>query len=221
VKTVVSHYGVHWAAGSIAYIEQEKSGTNALGLPEKSPFAVQLPPRSGRCNHLIALAAPKPDPLHTAFLAKLVNEDSLVRAMLPVPKTGSGGFHVVDPAGKLRLHLVLLSKLSSPIFSVVRHFASMSEEKIIGELQMTNVQPLVLTGVAAGHAPVLARIGERLGKLPRSLVLAGDDDAPLPAAIQKIETQIDSYDLADLAGLPWETLGAVVVRRYMRREALC
>ena len=37
MKTVVSHYGVHWAAGNIAYIEQEKSGTNALGLPEKSP----------------------------------------------------------------------------------------------------------------------------------------------------------------------------------------
>jgi hypothetical protein len=96
----------------------------------------------------------------------------------------------------------------------------MSEEKIIGELQMTNVQPLVLTGAAAGHAPVLARIGERVGKLPRSLVLTGDDGVPLPAAIQKIDTRIDIYDLADLAGLPWETLGAVVVRRYMRREAL-
>jgi hypothetical protein len=221
VKTVVSHFGVHWANGNIAYIEQEKSGTNALGLPEKSPFVVQLPQRAGRCNHLIALAAPKPDQLHMQFLAKLINEDSLVRAMLPIPKTGTGGFYVVDPANKLRLHLVLLSKLSSPITTVVRPFPSFNEAQIIEELQLTNVQPLVLTGVVAAHAPVLARIAERLPKLPRSLVLSGQADVPLPAGIQKLASEIDRYDLADLAGLPWETLGAVIVRRYMRREALC
>jgi hypothetical protein len=221
VKTVVNHYGVHWANGNIAYIEQEKSGTNALGLPEKSPFVVQLPGGNGRCNHLIALAAPKPDAAHLDFLARLINEDSLVRAMLPIPKTGAGGFFLVDPAGRLRLHLVLLSKLSSPITRVVKPFASLSQQQILDELQMTNVQPLVLTGVTAAQAPALARLAEQLASLPRCLVLTGDADVPVPAAIQKIASEIDKHDLADLAGLPWETLGAVVVRRYMRREALC
>jgi hypothetical protein len=221
VKTVVSHYGVHWANGNIAYIEQEKSGTNALGLPEKSPFIVQLPRRNGRCNHLIALAAPKPDPTHMEALAKLVNEDSLVRAMLPIPKTGAGGFFLGDPAGKLRLHLVLLSKLSSPITSVVKPFATLNREQILDELQMTNVQPLVLTGVTAAQAPALAELTEQLASLPRSLIVTGDVELPLPPSIQTIGSEIGKYDLANLAGLPWETLGAVMVRRYMRREALC
>jgi hypothetical protein len=221
VKTVVSHYGVHWASGNVAYIEQEKSGTNALGLPEKSPFVVQLPRRNARCNHLIALAAPKPDPSHMELLARLINEDSLVRAMLPIPRTGPGGFFLSDPAGKLRLHLVLLSKLSSPIACVVKPFASLGHEQVLDELQMTNVQPLVLTGVTAAQAPSLAPLAERLASLPRSLVLTGEADIALPPGIEKLGSEIEKHDLADLAGLPWETLGAVIVRRYMRREALC
>ncbi|MEA2781820.1 MAG: hypothetical protein QOK29_3364 [Rhodospirillaceae bacterium] len=221
MKTVVSHYGVHWANGNIAYIEQEKSGTNALGLPEKSPFLVQLAKRDRRCNHLIALAAPKPDPGHMEFISKLISEDKLARVMLPVPKTGVGGYYIEDPACRLKLPLVLLSKLSSPIASVVRPFASLNLSQIADELQMTNVQPLVLTGVNAGDAEALKSIAEFLPSKPRTLVLTGDPGIAVPPAFDVISTGIEKYDLADLAGLPWETLGAVIVRRYMRRESLC
>src|SRR5438309_11915093 len=98
MKTVVSHYGVHWANGNIAYIEQEKSGTNALGLPEKSPFLVQLAKRDRRCNHLIALAAPKPDPAKWNFTPSLTSEKNPPRSILPFPTTGTGANTMQDPA---------------------------------------------------------------------------------------------------------------------------
>lgn len=219
MKTKVNHYGVHWVDELIAYLEQEKSGSNALGLKEKSPFEVRLPKKHRHCNHLIALAAPVPDPSHWSFFQSMLT-DELMQAMLPQPKGGGGGFYINDADDSLKLHLILLSKLSSPINPIVMPIFMLEVNQIIEELQLTNVQPLVLTGVKPVHTTKLNQVAETLAVMPRTLVLTGFDDVILPTGIKRITTNIQKRDINDLARLPWETLGAVVVRRYMRREAL-
>ena len=98
-KTIVSYYGVHWAEGGIAFLEQEKGGSNTLGLKEKSPFVVVAPQKNKRCNHLIPLATPNPDPVHWEAFKGILEQDELAKAMLPTPKTGTGGFYLTDRDG--------------------------------------------------------------------------------------------------------------------------
>ena len=94
---IVSHYGIHWTESKVAYLMQGRRGTNAIGLKEKAPFEVHLPSRSRHCNHQIPLSAPVPNDHHWDFFMRIV-DDPLVQAMLPIPKTTSGGvYYLSDP----------------------------------------------------------------------------------------------------------------------------
>jgi hypothetical protein len=66
----VNCYGIHRAPTGIAFLEQGRGGTNALGSKDRSPFTVRLTVKQP-CNHLVALAMPAPARRHLEILDSL------------------------------------------------------------------------------------------------------------------------------------------------------
>jgi len=215
---VVSHYGIHWSR-DIAFLMQGRGGSNAIGLKEKAPFEVQLPNKTKHCNHQIPLANPVPNDYHWEYFLQLL-EDPLTQAMLPVPKEDGGCHFVSDPKDDLMLILVMLSRMSSPIYPCVVPIWTITAEAAVAELQQINVQPFVLVKIEAKHATMAGQVAKAAVYHPRRLILAGRPDTVLPPVVKRIDTQLDKgkYDINDVMGLPWESLGAATVRKYMRKE---
>ena len=215
----VSHYGVHWAPGRIAFLHQQRGGMNAIGLKESSPFMVRTK-RRWLCNHLIALNAINPARTHLVAFENLVGKNSLVRFMLPLPKDngppGVGLFYTKSMDSDL-LQFAMLLKMSSPVKMPI-FFAKLTTPKVIlDELEMTNVQPLVLAGVMPEHTDMVRNLISAAAVLPRKLLVVSHPDVPIRLPVLNGE-HLFNQDEVDLTGLPWETLGATVLRAYMRNE---
>lgn len=217
---IVSHYGIHWTDEGVAFLEQGRSGANAVGLRMKSPFNVQLPNRKRHCNHQITLNSAVPSDLHWDYLSQLFGDD-LVRAMLPLPKLDGGVFWLEQSEG-IEVFLTTLARMSSPINPIVIPIWMVkAADNIIDELHSTNVQPLILTGVEPKHSSLIADVAKAATILPRRLILVGSPDVIVPQSAKRIRTELSSPDLIniqDFTALPWEQLGATVVRKFMRRE---
>jgi hypothetical protein len=212
-QTPVDHYGLHWA-GTVAWLHQGRGATNFLGLPQKSPFNVT---EAGMCNHLIPGAAPTPDPLQWVEFSKILN-DPLVQAMLPIPN--GGAFFIEDPQDELSLYLTNLARLSSPIKPIVRPLWMMRSAEIQKQLTTTNVQPLVFSQATAKDQKLLTEIAKLVNYTPRTVIVTGTADLVVPAPMQRIKTEIRSFNIHDLMTLPLENLGTLVLRRYARKEQL-
>jgi hypothetical protein len=215
---VVTHYGVHWDRDNVAYLMQGRGGTNAIGSATRPPFRVERPGRSRHCNHQIPLATPVPNDHHAEYFLQMF-DDPLVQAMLPRPKEDGGVYYIEETPYVLEL-LVLLSKLSSPIYGVVQPLWNMPAQRILDELDMTNVQPLVVVSCEAKDSGVINQIAKMAIHKPRVLILAGNHDVVTPPQVKRIKTSIkeDKFQRNDLMTLPWEMLGAWVIRKYMRGE---
>lgn len=138
--------------------------------------------------------------------------------MLPIPKEGPGAYYLATPSN-LAVQLSLLAQMSSPIRSPVGPvWAMVRDSQIVDELSLTNVQPLVLTGVAPEHTALISKLTAVVAHSPRVLLLVGAADVVVPAPFRRITTVIETYPLEELAAKPWQSLGAVVVRRFMRGE---
>jgi hypothetical protein len=216
----VSHYGIHWASNGLAWLEQGRSGVNAMGLREVSPFIVRAPKRK-ICNHLIALNAFNPARPHLVAFENLLRSNSLMRFMLPLPKnvdpeTPSGVTVLRGDVDYLRL--TLLAKMSSPIKPPFLWMNMASQALIMNELEATNVQPLVLMGVQAKHTAMIRDIAAQAAMVsPRRLLIVADQDVPINLPGHDSQHLLSQHP-ADLAALPWESLGAIVTRAYMRNE---
>ena len=173
-RTTVYHYGIHTAPGGINFLEQslEKSGSNAVGLREKSPFKVK-PGKSKFCNHLIPLTVPSPQDVHIEFFERL-KDDPLVQAMLPVPKQRTNSWFIDDSNENILLYIICLSRMSSPVNPTVYPIWQLTLNQIIEELQTTNVQPLVLTDINSEHTDLIQKLAKSAPIQPRKLVLVGD-----------------------------------------------
>ena len=210
--TEVSRYGVHWAPGRIAFLEQQRGGTNAVGVRQPSPFRVRTH-RRWACNHLIATNATNPAREHLMVFRTLIECNDLVRFMLPVPKadTQAGVVHDVD-----LFYTTLLLKMTSPVKLPI-FWASLANPKAIrDELEMTDVQPLVLAGVKVKHEVMARELMQVSTTHPRRLLVVTEGDVPL--APNLTISDLLSRDRTDLLALPWETLGAIVLRAHMRGE---
>ena len=159
MSTEVTHYGVHWAPGKIAFLHQTRGGFNAIGLREFSPFVVR-PMRRWLCNHLIALNAINPPRSHLLHFETLVARNALVRFMLPLPKTSEPGvgMFLTDHLEEDLLQVAFLLKMSSPLKLPLLYASLTTVKAVIEELSMTNVQPLVLAGVEPRHSRFLAEV---------------------------------------------------------------
>lgn len=217
---IVSHFGIHWTDEGVAFLEQGRAGTNAVGLRMKSPFQVQLPNKKRHCNHQFALNSPVPSDLHWDYLIQLT-DDALVRAMLPIPKLDAGVYWLEESDG-IEVAVTTLARMSSPIHPVVfPMWMTQAADNLISELHSTNVQPLVLTGIEPKHSSLIADLAKAATILPRRLILIGKPDVIVPQEAARIRTDVtdpDRINAQDFGTLPWEQLGATVVRKFMRRE---
>lgn len=215
---IVTHYGIHWDE-NIAFLLQGRGGTNAVGLKKSPPFVVRLASRKKHCNHQIPLATPVPNDFHwDAFVSAF--DDQLVKAMMPFPKVDAGVVFLKDDEELLTNVLFMLSRMSSPIFPIVIPMWMTNLTAVVDELSMTNVQPLVITGVKPKDSDFLRKVCQAAVHAPRRLIVTGASDVLCPPTAKRIETELLSakYDFNELNMLPWEALGATALRKWMRGE---
>lgn len=219
MSVIVSHYGLHSDPEGVAFLHQGRSSNNFIGLKKSSPFEVQL--RRGKaCPHLINQAAPVPDRVHwTQFLRLL--PDPLVQAMLPIPKDRMASIpYVNDPQNALAMILVTLSRMASPIYPAVLPLAKVTPAQVVQELSVTNVCPLVLTGAEAGDTPYLLELARESRFHPRRMIITGDSTVVVTSPLERIQTALWDFDALQLAAMPMESLGAMLLRRHARGEPL-
>lgn len=166
---------------------------------------------------MVPLATPVPSDYHWGLFMKIYT-DPLVQAMLPVPKEDPGFYYLPTTDARYDLYLVMLSRMSSPIYPIVVPMWTTTPTALMNEVMMTNVQPFVVTNVEPKHTQLVAQMARVVPTAPRKLLMVGSPDVPLPQHAKRLTTRITDFNLADLAALPLENLGAAVVRRYMRKE---
>lgn len=207
---VVTHYGAHNAEG-IWFLEQTEGGSNALGLSIPSPFRVK-PVRKTICNHNIPLYARPGESDVERF--QLLASHPLVREMLPVPKRGPAVPFFVDE-GWLTPALAALGRMSSPTHGIVRPLWTEHIGVWLKELETTNCQPLVLTGVEPRNTSTIHRLAQASTTLPRRLILAGSSTVGVvPNLIEKAVPA--PLDVSQLEDLPLDKLGGWYLSHWMR-----
>lgn len=211
----VEYFGAHWD-GPIGWLQQGRGGSNFVGMSKNSPF---INPK-GECNHLFPVAAPIPDKFHWASMMK-IKDDPLVQAMLPLPKlVDDRAFYLEDPYDDLNLHIACLSRLSSPIHSVLRPAWMVKGKELEKQMGLTNVQTWVITQMDRKHSDLLLAVNNATNYMPRTVLITGKSDVPVPPKIKKIESNIRDFDLNELVTMPFENIGAMLLRRYLRKEGL-
>jgi hypothetical protein len=156
---------------------------------------------------MMPMTAPKAASEHWAQFLRLC-DDPFVRAMLPLPNEG----YAIRLFAVSSIYLTLLSKMSSPILPVVYPITSVTTAWVTDQLTHTNVQPLCLSGVTAETKPLVEEYAKLAAVQPRTLIFGTE------AASLGTPTRLTQMNLEDLIFLPWETLGANVVRLYMKGE---
>lgn len=172
------------------------------------------------CNHLVNTAAAIPDKIHWSNFLKIL-QDPLVQAMLPVPhREGERAYFVDDPYDDLSLYLTCLSRLSSPILSVVRPGWLIRANEIEKQLLTTNIQPWVIPQVTTKDQNLVNAIAKISNYVPRTVVLSGHTEVVVSAPMRRIRTNIRDVNIEDLVTMPLEMIGSTLIRRFARRENL-
>lgn len=218
----VSHYGIHFDRKGVGFLQQGRGGANAIGLREKSPFRVELSSKKRHCNHQVNMATPVSDDRHWNFFQEIKGDD-LVHAMLPVPKLDAG-VYVIDQDDRVAEMVSTLTRMSSPIHMPVIPFWGITHPRdVIDELGTTNLQPFVITDCEPKNSEVMADIARGATIAPRKLIILAQKGFITPPNAKKIDTQFrepGTLDLTTFKNLPWEAIGAQVVKKHLRRDPI-
>lgn len=215
----VSNYGLHFTRSGVGYLHQGRKATNFISMKAPSTYEVRTK-RNRPCPHLINAASTIPDDAHWELFLRIFN-DKLVQAMLPTPKERSALIPFLsDPNNELMMTLVMLSRMASPIYPVVMPITKLPKATILEELTLTNVLPLVLTGVQHCDQALIGELAHEARTLPRRLVLTGDPHMIIRPPLVRIETDLWDMDQIKLQSLNMETIGAAVLRRFARGERI-
>lgn len=216
----IGHYGLHIADDSIAYLHQGKSSaSNFLGLKRMSPFQSR-PEGAKACPHLINPFGPAPDRVHLDEFCKLY-PDNLFQQMLPVPKERFARIpYFNDPNNDLSMTFMILGKLCSPLVNIVQPYRALTERSILDKLALTNLAPLVLTGITTEDQASINKLVKEAQLRPRRLILAGDPMLVVREPMVRMTTIMWEVDNHELVQLPMEQLGAMALRRHVRNERI-
>lgn len=217
--TRVKHYGIHKDQVGVMHLLQGNDSGNFIGLTSPPPFSVKLPFNKS-CPHAISLADVTVDKSHWKLFQALL-EDPLVYEMLPIPKgRGAPTLYFNSLGHELLLTLVTLSRLGSPVYQAVQPMTNFSHKLALEELAMTNITPLILTGVKPEHQMAIEKIVHEALLLPRRLILLGDPTVVAAGSIKREVTNIRAFEDCELARLPMESLGAIALRQFARGEII-
>lgn len=215
----INYYGFHTTPQGVVYLHQGRAAANFIGLKQSSPFQTEMLKKTV-CPHLITVHASTPDRKHWRDFQRLFN-DPLVQALLPLPKEhGTVIPFVVNENHQLDLTLVLLSKMCSPVFQLVKHITTYSKREILRELAITNCAPLVLYGIQPKDQELMYELASEARSLPRRLVFAGESTVVIRTPLVRIQTALTEFEPMFLASLPMESFGALLSRRFARGEQL-
>jgi hypothetical protein len=215
----VTHYGLHTTPDGVAYLHQGRKASNFISMRQLSPYEVTTK-RKRLCPHLINPASTVPDRAHWELFLRLF-DDPLVQALMPIPKDRNSLVpYINDPNGELMMDLVMLSRMGSPVFPVVMPINKLPKATILEELSLTNVLPLVLTGVETADQRLVNELAVESRTLPRKLVFAGNEFVVIRNPLIRIATELWHFDRVELQSLNMETIGAAIIRRYARGERI-
>jgi hypothetical protein len=210
-KVRVGHYGVHWAPGGIAFLEQGGAGQNAAGVDVESPFYVHPFKRFSVSPHLINLADSKLTQEEWMKVEPILT-DPLLDVMSPVPRRIEDRcFFFADAERKLIPLLMILSRMSSPTLPLIMPIWTQSFD-----LHLTNVAPMVITDTDTSRSKLLNNVVSHARSGYRTVVITGDPNSVLNPDFQRKKTDLFDIPISELRELPWERIGAFLLRRYMR-----
>lgn len=221
MNQIVTHYGLHDDDG-VWYLHQgRKQAGNFISLNRPSPFEVlNEGGKKVACPHLINPSAPMPDRVQWELFLELY-QDPLLKYFLPVPRQVTEPIAFVgDMNNELTMLLVLLSRLSSPIYPVVHQLKNLTFARIQAELRVTNLSPFVITGLQTSDQYEMERIATEARRLPRRLILSGDPMLVVRPPMERVPTYIQDFNEMTLHSAPMENLGAVAMRRFARGETI-
>jgi hypothetical protein len=216
---IVTHYGLHETPDGVKYLHQHGKSYNFVGVQAPSPFRVQLETK-WPCPHMINANAPFPDRVHWSIFMEMYRDD-FVRKFLPLPRHRQDSIPFLsDPNNDKQMLLLLLSRLSSPIYPVVEHFERFNVERWTRDLRATNLCPLVLTGIKTHNQKAMEELASAALRSPRRLILVGDPMMVVRPPMERIQTLVEDLEQEKIYSLPLENLGAVMLRRFCRGEQL-
>lgn len=219
MSQIVSHYGLHTDDTGVAYLHQGRSlAMNFIGLAKASPFEVMnVGEKKLACPHLINGSAPNPDRVQWDLFCHLYR-DPLVPYFLPIPRKMTDAIPFVDDVPLMTL--VLLSRLSSPIYPTVHQMSSLNMKRILSELKITNACPFVITNLKTEDQGFMEEVAREARRAPRRLILSGDPMMIITDPLVRVPTAIGGFAEVALHSAPMESLGAVALRRFARGEQI-
>jgi hypothetical protein len=143
---VLKSYGIHADQDGLYWIAQGGRPTNAVGQAKSIEITVVTDSGIKHCNHKIAPSSPVvAEDVWRAFLS--IIDHPLVRAFFPVPCGSAPPVFVPDQSRETLILLKTLSRLTSPIWSIVEPWKPGTARQALAKVRQSNVQPLVLTDV--------------------------------------------------------------------------
>jgi len=141
--------------------------------------------------------------------------------MLPIPRPPGAKTFFLQDGPQIPSELLLgLARLSSPVSLPVKPMWMLRKAIIRRELEATNLQPFVVTGITSSHRAMMEMLVEYAQYTARTIVMVGTPEVVVPPSVERIETGLDESMLADLEQLPMEVIGASIIRRHARMESI-
>lgn len=126
----VRNYGLHWATGGIPILEEQSGGRCLWDANIPSPFEVRPDYPGLRCPHLLNGVTATAEPLPKGF-------------EILAPQINGGAFFVRTFTAN---QLLSVSKLHNAQTPIVFPVWSRKFSRLVEELNLTNITPLILVG---------------------------------------------------------------------------
>ena len=152
---IVRHFGIHWAEGGVPFLLEQSHSKTLWPYDVPCPFIVRPDRLTLRCPHALGSAEPM-EGSAPSHLAPLVN----------------GGAFFIQSISTHQLEAAHL--LCGAVRPIAFAMWATSFRDLVDELNLTNIAPLILTGVQVRHYADL----DRFLRIPRVRTLIVETEHP-------------------------------------------
>lgn len=201
----VVRFGVHWAAGDMAFLLQRDGYQTAYDYHIDSPFTINKQLVRVTCPHKIDLRI-----ADDRLLGEAPLDDPVFQSMLPVPVGNQKTwFSTVD-----REIIFELRRLFQPTRNDVSPVWYFSQNTLGDRMRSSNLGTMVFTDARLADMTSLRRLNQISSLSERRTLVLASEVIPTPFAPDSwCDTNLT---LAEVKDMPLEAIGATVLRQYMR-----
>ena len=185
----VNHYGIHQSHG-MAFIHQKRDGTGTdIVTQVQSPFIVELGRSSNpRCPHHFSYPYDAEEALSSLKLKSIFRGNELIQAMLPKVNPSPVVAYVgsTEPFSTYHVFQRLLTMCNPIGGDAVRVYQKGDEKKLLNELRLTNIMPLVLIGFDTRLTNILHEMIQIAHLGYRNVIFVGDTHIPLGGKVSNL-----------------------------------